>query len=214
MADGDNSRSTRPKIERVIDDYGLDGLADELERRWVGEGENTQSTRELAAYFNERVLAAAIDESDVALVTEDVRDIYEALTEESADHDSTLIESRLRRGGVDVSDVQGDFVSHQTIHRYLKDHRGAVQSSPTESERMERGEERIQRLQGRTTAVTEQTIESLVNHDILSLGEFDVLTDIQVFCRDCGRSYDVTTLLEQGNCNCSQRADRAADTRE
>lgn len=205
MSEEGTSGSTLPKVERVIDSYGLAGLADELERRWVGDGTETQSTRALATYFNKRVLAAAIDDSSVSLVTEDVSDIYEALTDETADHDTTLTESRLRRGGVDVSDVRDDFISHQTIYRYLTDVRGAERTSPSDSDRLANGSERIQRLQGRTTAVTEQTIDSLASNGIVSIGSFDVLTDVQVFCRDCGRSYDVTTFLQRTHCDCTER---------
>jgi hypothetical protein len=214
MSDAGNSGSTQPKVERVIDSYGLDGLADDIERRWVGDGTESQSTRELATYFNKRVLAAAIDDSSVALVTEDVGDIYAALTDDTADHDTTLIESRLRRGGVDISDVRDDFISHQTIYRYLTEIRGAERASPSESERLENGSERIQRLQGRTTAVTEQTIDSLATNDIVSIGSFDVLTDVQVFCQDCGRSYDVTTFLERKHCDCAQQTDGEEDAAE
>jgi hypothetical protein len=195
----------------VIDSYGLNGLADELEHRWVNEGDESLSTRELATYFNKRVLAAALNDSDVALVTEDVSDIYAALTDEAADHDTTLIESRLRREGVDISDVRDDFVSHQTIYRYLTSVRGVKRASTSEADRLRNASERIQRLQGRTTAVTEQTVDSLISNDIVSIGSFDVLTDVQVFCRDCGRSYDVTALLEQGHCDCPHRSEGVAD---
>jgi hypothetical protein len=213
MPDEVDGGSTRPKVERVIDSYGLDGLGDELEHRWVGEGEESQSTRELATYFNKRVLAAAIDDSDVTLVTEDVSDIYAALTDESADRDSTLVASRLRRGGVDINDVRDDFVSHQTIYRYLTEVRGAERASPSEADRLRNASERIQRLQGRTTAVTEQTVDSLSTNDAVSIGSFDVLTDVQVFCRDCGRSYNITAFLERGHCDCTG-ADGAADSAE
>lgn len=207
MSDAGNSGSTQSKIERVTESYGLDGLADDIERRWVGDGTETQSTRELATYFNKRVLAAAIDDSSVALVTENVRDIYEALTDETADHDTTLVKSRLRRGGVDISDVQDDFISHQTVYRYLTKNRGVKQASPSESDRLENSLNRIQQLQGRMTAVTKQTVDSLAANDIVSIGSFDILTDIQVFCQDCGRSYDFTTFLERKRCDCTQHTD-------
>jgi len=214
MTDEVDSGTTQPKVERVIDSYGLDGLAGKLERRWVGEGDESQSTRELATYFNKRVIAAAIDGSDVALITEDVGDIYAALTDETDDHDTTLIESRLRREGVDIDDVRSDFVSHQTIYRYLTEIREAERASPNDSDQLRNGIERIQRLQGRTTAVAEQTIDSLANSDIVSVGSFDVFTDVQVFCQDCGRSYDATTFLEQKRCDCSNKADGATDSAE
>lgn len=206
MTDEKSGGSTQSKVERVIDSHGLDGLGDELERRWVRNGDESRSIRELTTYFNKRVLAAAIDDSDVSLVTEDVSDIYAALTDEAADHDTTLIESRLRREGVDIGDVRDDFVSHQTVYRYLTAVREVERASASTADRLRNASERIQRLQGRTTAVTEQTVDSLVSNGIVSVGSFDVLTDVQVFCRDCGRSYDVTALLERGHCDCPHQS--------
>ena len=60
----------------------------------------------------------------------------------------------------------------------------------------------VQQLQGRTTAVTEQKIETLKNNDIVSVGEFSVLNDVQVICESCGRSHEVTSFFEQGGCGC------------
>lgn len=202
---GDDGGTTgQSKIERVIETYGLDGIGDELERRWTGVDGDSESTRDLATYFNCRVLETAIERSDVTVVSEDVTELYEALTDESVESDSTLVRSRLQRGGLDIEVVESAFVSHQTIYRYLTDQRGATQSTPSDEERLDNGSKRIQRLQGRTTAVTTETIESLERHDLLTVGQFDVLHDVQILCRDCGRSYDVTTLLEQGHCDCER----------
>jgi len=218
MADQSSNRS---KIERVIERYDLYGIGDELERRWTGgDGDSeslseasgsdrrerhvrSESTRDLAAYFNRRVLETAIERSDVTTMKQDLTDLYEALTDESVGGTNTLVRSRLAREGLAIERVEDAFVSHQTIYRYLTKQRGATQPRPSDEERIENSTKRVQRLQGRTTAVTTETIESLERHDLLTVGQFDVLTDVQVLCRDCGRSYDATTLLESGHCECS-----------
>lgn len=190
------------KIDRVVNEYGLAGMGDELEERWLGTNETEQSsTRELADYFNKEILRSAIRESDTFTLSGDVEEVYRALDDDES-ADATLVRSRLEQSAIDVEAVTSDFISHQTVHRYLKEHR--------EVERPERDPERkladavsvVQQLQGRTIAVTEQKIETLKNNDIVSVGEFSVLNDVQVICENCGRSHEVTSFFEQGGCGC------------
>ncbi|MFB6223945.1 MAG: rod-determining factor RdfA [Haloarcula sp.] len=190
------------KIDRVIEKYALDGMAEELEHRWLGTGNMEQSsTRELADYYNKEVLRSAIRESDVFTLGGDVEQVYDALTDDE-DTDATLVRTRLEQGGVDVETVMDDFISHQTVYRYLKQHRGVEQSKKSPEEQLEDTIDTVQQLQGRTTAVTEQSIQNLKNKGIVSVGEFSILNDIQALCEDCGRSYEVTSLLKQGSCKC------------
>lgn len=203
MADTESDSATASnKVDRVIEKHGLDGLGDELERRWLDQGDEQLSTRELADLFNRRVLGAAIDESDVFTLSGDVDQVYEALRDEGGD--DTLVRSRLEQSGIDVDDVESDFVSHQTVYRYLKNHRKVEQPETPDEERIENAIDTIQRLRGRTTAVTERTIESLRDNESITIGEFDVLNDVQILCQQCGRSYDVATLLERGACECER----------
>lgn len=197
-----NTTSGTTKIDRVVNEYRLEGMGDELEERWLGTNDTEQSsTRELADYFNKEILRSAIRESDTFTLSGDVEEVYRALDDDES-ADATLVRSRLEQSGIDVEAVTSDFISHQTVHRYLKEHR--------EVERPERDPERkladavsvVQQLQGRTTAVTEQKIETLKNNDIVSVGEFSVLNDVQVICESCGRSHEVTSFFEQGGCGC------------
>lgn len=200
--DGGTAGSTpRNKIDRAIATYGLEGLGDELERRWLGEGGERDSTRDLADLFNRRVLEAVVDDSDVFTLSGDVEQVYERLTGDDPGEE-TLVRSRLEQSGVDVEELRSAFVSHQTVYRYLTDHRGAERPEKTPEERVDSATETVQRLRGRTTAVTEQTVESLRASGAVSIGEFDVLADVQVLCQDCGRSYDVVEFLERGECDC------------
>ena len=48
------------KVARLIDRYGLDGLGDELERRWTADGAERLSLRDCAALFNRRLLEEAL----------------------------------------------------------------------------------------------------------------------------------------------------------
>jgi len=201
MGNDGPSRGPTNKVDRVIEKYGLVGLGDELERRWLGESEERTSTRELADVFNRRVLEAAVEESDAFTLSGDVAQVYRSLVDDE-DADETLVRARLEQSGVDIEAVTDDFVSHQTIHRYLTGHRGVERPERTDEERVEKAVRTIQRVRGRTTAVTERTVESLRRTNAVSVGEFSVLNDLQVLCESCGRSYDATDLLERGGCEC------------
>jgi len=195
------SQSGSTKIDRTIEKYGLEGMAKELEERWLGVNSEQESTRSLAASFNKRVLEEAIENSDAFTLSGTVDELYQSLTDDN-ETDATLVRSRLEQNGIDVDAVVGDFVSHQTIYRYLKDHREVEQPEQTLEERKEKAIETIQRLRGRTTTVSEQTVEKLKRNDVISVGAFSVLNDLQVLCEECGRSDDLASFLKQGGCTC------------
>jgi hypothetical protein len=202
--DTPNADGTDPttKIDRVIEKYDLNGMAEQLENRWLGAGSRDQSsTRELADHFNKAVLKAVIQGGSAFTLSGDVEHVYDVLTD-GEDADATLVRSRLEQNGVDAEAVTGDFISHQTVYRYLTEHLGVERPEKGSEERLDDAIETIQRLQGRTTAVTEQNIQTLKNGDIVSVGDFSVLNDIQVLCGNCGRSHDVTSFLEGGGCEC------------
>jgi predicted component of type VI protein secretion system len=52
------------------------------------------------------------------------------------------------------------------------------------------------------TAVTEGKIQQLRDGDSLELGDFRILTEIQIVCEDCNTQFDAVELLERGSCNC------------
>lgn len=197
MSDEDSGSGQPPnKVVRVIDAYGLTGLGEELETRWLDTGETGLSTRQLADYFNKRVLERAVETSDLSLLDTDVDRIYERLTGDDVSGGlRTRTERRLAHDGVDVEQVTDDFVSHQSIHTYLRGHREVEQPTKTPEERRENALERIQKLQDRSVAVTGDAIESLQREGVVPDGEIDVIVDIQVLYQDSGDQYDVYDLL-------------------
>ena len=189
------------KIDRVIKKYGLDSMGSELERRWIGKHVERMSTRELADYFNREVLRAAINEHGAYTITSGTGQIYEALaTDESGD--GTLVRSRLQQQDIDIDAITNDFVTHQTIFRYLKKHRGVSRESPSDEERKQQTLKTVNALRGRMTAVTEQMVTELRGCEGFSLGTVSVLNDLQILCEDCGRSYSVDDLIEANGCEC------------
>lgn len=192
-ADGGTPHS---KVARVIETYDLDGLGYELEQRWLATDNRSMSLRELAAYFNEQVLEAAIEDSDMNLLEADVPTLYDKLNGDNVSSaDQTRVERRLDREGVDVGAVTNDFVTHQSMHTYLRGYRNVSQPEISNKERREAVLERVQKLQDRSATVTEDAIESLQRHGVVPDGEVDVLVDVQVIYTESGEQYDVFDLI-------------------
>ena len=198
---------TRSKVQRVIDEYELAGMGEQLESYWTGDDEDQYSLRELADVFNRAVLRAALDQAGASPLEGEVENTYRLLTDDSVSSGvRTETKNALARDGVDVDELEDDFVTHQAIHTYLTKHRGVnYESSADETDQVEKGAETIQRLRTRTSAVTETTLENLASTDRITLGDFDVLVDVRVLCDTCGRSYTADELLENGGCACDHQ---------
>ncbi|MFC7205386.1 rod-determining factor RdfA [Haloferax namakaokahaiae] len=192
---------TNSKVGRLIETYEFNGFGDELEARWTAD-EDADSLRTLARAFNLELLQHATDDAGLDLLDGEVESLYDALTgDDATGAERTRARGRLERAGLDVEQLQKNFVSHQAIHTYLTSYRGASkerrQSDPTE---------RVQRLRGRLVAVTESALDSLEHREKLEIGTPDVLVDIQVLCTECGRQYGFDELIEQGSCACADTA--------
>lgn len=201
MTDATTGPGPDPKVLRLIRKYGLEGVGDELEAQWTHPEERT-SLRALADAFNQRLLRAALDEADVETITDDVDRLYALLSADSGSRgERTAAKRRLERVGVDVAALTEDFVSYGAIRSYLTGHRDATLPE-TEADARETESRTIEGLRQRTVAVTESKLTRLRDAGHLQLGSHRVLADVQVLCEECGRQYDVATLLDTGACEC------------
>lgn len=192
----------RSKVARLIDDYGLDGIGAELEHLWTAE-EDRRSLRDLADYFNQQILTQALEAANIQHLDGEVENTYRLLTDDDiSSAESTRVQRRLERDGVDVDTLTDDFVTYQAIRTYLKDHRGA-EYTPAETDPLEREKTNVQKLRGRMVSVTEGKLEQLRDNEELPLGDFRTIAEIQVICEDCNTQYDVLELLDRGGCECS-----------
>ncbi|MFC5278380.1 rod-determining factor RdfA [Halorubrum rubrum] len=200
--DGSGSGSTS-KVERTMNEYGLEGLGEELEAAWTGEDGDRTSLRSLAEEFNRTVLGAAMREVDGSVTRSDIESAHRTLTDEEAPPAETLRTRReLERLGVDVDAVREDFVSHQTIHTYLTAEREA--RPPEEgANRLDERRETIERLAGRTEAVAESAVGALVDAGDLAERPYEVFVDVRVTCGACGTDYRAGELLRRGGCGCA-----------
>lgn len=192
------------KVRRVIESYELSGLGDELAARWVGDGYDRESLRSLADRFNRRLLAASMEQAGLSPLDGEVENSYRLLTDDDVSAGMrTQVERRLEREGIDIEQLRTDFVSHQAVHTYLTTDREIDPPGKRDSgDRLERDRETIQRLRSRLSVVTENTVSRLDATDRLDVGDFSVLVDLQVVCGDCGTTYEISELFEQGGCDC------------
>jgi hypothetical protein len=63
----------RTKVVRLIDEYELGDIGDRLEHRWTTDGDDRMSLRDLADYFNQQLLAAAMAEAGMQPLSEKSR---------------------------------------------------------------------------------------------------------------------------------------------
>lgn len=200
--DGEGGR--RPKVLKVIDRYDLTNAGDTLVDRWMAP-DDPDSLRSLERWFNEQVLAAAMDAANASPMTENVGQLYRLISgDEGTEGERLEAQRRLKRDGVDVDRLRRDFVSYQAIRTYLQEHRGIERPDRSDANRRETTDTTIERLRQRTTAVTASKIESLANNGIIEIGDPNVLVDVRVFCSECERQYGVSDLLEAGGCDCRE----------
>jgi hypothetical protein len=203
MCDDTETAGRRSKVQRVIDEYELDGFGDELERAWTAaDPDERESLRGLATRFNEQVLEAALRDTGDTVLEGEIENTYRLLTDDAVSSgDRRRAERRLERQGIDVDGLRSDFVSYQSIRTYLKEHRGAEQET-ADVDRRQKTVETIQRLRNRLVTVAEDRLQSLQSAGQVSLGEFRVILDLRVVCEDCGTQQSFTTLIEERGCEC------------
>jgi len=193
------------KVARLLSEYGLDGLGDELEVRWTGDGVERASLRDLADEFNERLLERALVDAGMSALDSDVSSTYRSLTDDDVSTGvRTDARTRLENNGIDVDELESDFVSYQAIRSYLTEYRDAEYRRLSDEEKIEKDLGSIQRLMTRTLSVTEERIEKLAQTGRIDADDFEVLLDVQVLCGECGRQYSVSEFLDGRGCDCQR----------
>jgi hypothetical protein len=99
---------------------------------------------------------------------------------------------------VDVSTVESDFVSHQTVHTHLRDCLG-VERSKGEDDPEDTARRRVRSLQNRMEAVTQDALTRLDSED------HEVVVDVTVRCRSCGARYGFGQFVDQSGCDCGSQ---------
>lgn len=175
------------KVGRVARRRDVPDVHAELYRRWV---DDDDSLRDLARWFDRRVLESALQTAGDDPGKRDVRRLYETLRERQS---SGPLPAVLTREAVDVDEVRADFVSHQTIHRHLRECLQADQA------RSDASLTALRAYRNRTTAAAERALSVAVGSD----REFEVSVTVEATCGRCGRSLPVVDLVDHDGCECS-----------
>lgn len=192
------------KVVRVIEKYNLDNIGQEMEKLWTTDAETRMSLRELADYFNCQVLASALADSGEQPLEGEVQNLYRLLTDDNvSEADRTRARRRLERKGIDVDQLEKNFVTYQAIRSYLKEERGA-KYTPEEQDRTEIEGENIQKFRGRLRKMVDSKLEQLRANGDIVLDDFRLFTNINVLCETCGTQYEIDELLNRGGCGCQE----------
>lgn len=191
------------KIGRIIDQFDLSELNEQLVAYWTGDTDEQYSTRKLATYTNRLILEEALERAGIPTKEGEIENTYRLLTDDDVSS-GTKVQTRneLQRDGVPIDQVESAFVSHQTVYNHLTDCLRASVETPSDDERLERSEQKLSALQNRTGVVTTDTITQLERNDIVEIGDFNVTVSVTVTCEDCFQEYTVRDLLDRRSCDC------------
>lgn len=193
------------KVQQVMEKWGLEDNADELERRWLGQGREEHSLRELTAHFNRQILTEALTETGTVPVEGEVENFYRLLTGEDVTKANKIqAEQRLSELGLDSEELVADFVSHQTMYRYLQNHREVEKQSQDQStsDLIETVRRANARLTNRLKSVVRKNLETLNNRSDFTVGKFDIYVTVQVSCSECNTTRELKQILERNGCEC------------
>lgn len=204
---GDDSSSPRTKVGRLIEDHDLVGIGEEMERRWTSDGDERMSLRDLATLFNRRLLDARLTDTGVQSLPGDVENTYRLLTDDGVGSaERTRLTRQLERDGLDPDALRDDFVTYQAVRSYLTEVRGA-EYEREDDDRVADESSYIQRLRGRLTSVAEQKLERLRDTGCITLGDFNLFVDINVYCKECEQQFSTDELLTRRACECGTPTD-------
>lgn len=200
MAEGRTSCGC--KVGVAIDEYGLDGMDEELIERWTGP--DGESVRTLTDAFNRRILAAGLADAGVDSLEPEVETTYRLLQDEDVSSGMRVTKRRqLERASVDVDRITSHFVSHQTLYRHLRTCLDQTADGTT-TDPSETAIDDVEGLVHRTDAVVSDRIGRLASSGDLDHDEYGVHADIAITCDRCGEVYGFEDLLRRGGCGCGE----------
>ncbi|AEN07585.1 hypothetical protein Halar_0328 (plasmid) [halophilic archaeon DL31] len=193
------------KIPRVAAKWGLTDACEELAVSWTTD--DSASLRSLATRFNRQVLQSAMKATGMDILDGEVENTYRLLTEESVGSGvRTEARRKLEARGIDIAELESDFVSYQAVRSYLRNHPDVAyeRDDDDDGDRVETVDENVSRLRSRTVTVIEEKLSQLDRADQIDIGDFQVLLDIRIFCEDCGTQFSVDELLSREGCDCTR----------
>jgi hypothetical protein len=203
--DPSSDTDARGKVARLIDEHDAEDVGEALEHRWTSNGYEGMSLRELEAYFNEYLLEQRMRSVGMQSIRGEVSNIYRLLTDDEVSRsDYIRAKRRLERSGVDVEQLEREFVSYQSIRTYLREVRGAEYRGP-DTDPKESACTFIRMMESRTASVVENKLDQFNRHDDFAIPEPQVIVNADVICGECSAQYSVQEVLESSGCECQEQ---------
>lgn len=191
------------KVGRLIEEFELVGIDEDLAAKWRGDGVERKSVRALTDEFNERLLQAGLDRGDINYLEGEVNNTYTLLTDDDVTEGVKVnVRRALKRGNVEIEAIESAFVSHQTIYNHLTDCLEITKPQEGTQDPVDKAAGEMFSLQNRTVAVVDSKVARLRDGGELALSDFDVYVDVNVRCKSCGSRLDLGNLLREGGCSC------------
>lgn len=205
---------------RVLEKYGIKGLADEVVDKWTRDDESERSsTRDLAKLVNERICVEVMRDADgmppITAIDDLVAVLQVALKQHRSEEpietewsDWVIEEVKAwfdQETEIGWEELAEDFVSYSLVYTYLTNIRGAKQQSQknnidTPGERRRSVIERVEKSTRYTESTTEWAIEHLQQHELLPSGDPWVNVSIEVECSECLQNISIYDYIEGGGC--------------
>jgi len=188
------------KVGRVAQNYEILEIDQMLLNR---RRQDNKSLRSLADCFNTNVLRAALRSTN-ADIAGDPKSVYEALTGDVSPERRADVADQLEYVGIDVENLKGDFVSHQTIKSHLTNCLD-VDTSRQTIQSIEEATGKIEWARQRNEGIINSILGQLDRNEFLEVGDLEIAHSITVACTNCNQTYSISQLLDNGGCNCNSK---------
>ncbi|MFC6720182.1 rod-determining factor RdfA [Halobacteriaceae archaeon SHR40] len=187
------------KLARVTEAYQLQGIDDELRRRYE-DGDAT--LHELADYINDRITAVALGVIDNPPETEPGT-VRAALQGEETIPATRRDDLRATVAGqLDIELLTGSYVSHETVRRHLNEHLD-VSTSRGGFDTFDEFKDALEAYQRQYENGVESALERAGTKGLIDGGEFRVFST-RIQCDHCSETFRIKELLDAGGCNCQE----------
>lgn len=183
------------KIQKTIDDLGLESLIDELcDRRRGG-----ASLRDLRDYYNDQVIEATLTAAGGSVLT-DTDVVRRALTG-GIDSAGTQIEVEhaLSEMDIDIDTLESRLISHETLRKFLNQ-RGVSPETETEPVTETEVRETVDWATSREEAIIRRKLEQLADTGTVVFDDIEIETAIMVTCSATGATYRLEEFISRGGC--------------
>lgn len=182
--------------------YDLRGYNDRLVEHWQKPAPQRKGYRQPADWVNVTLLRRAMDRAGLSTLGREAESKYERLHSDDP-MIVTEVSKLLAQEGIDIEQLEKDFVSYGVIRTHLKECLDAERAPQTSSD-WERDAIEITRERAHQKA--KEAINSLLNKGEIAAGENTaVRIRIDIDCPDCNSRTPVERALRRGvACDCPE----------